>query len=264
MDAAYFVGKKEILSWVNDLLSLSIPKIEDTASGAVACQIVDACYPGSIKLSKVNFNAKQEYEFIQNYKVLQDAFDKLNIAKHIEVQKLIRAKYQDNLEMMQWLKAFFDSNYNQSEGKYDAVGRRAKCKGAKTGGVPTTASKSAAPSTTTTKSLAPAKSESSTSTSVVSVKEKENLKIENRKVTRTSDTYKSSSSDLAEIQSKLVDATSKNEELNKLNAELGLMVDGLEKERNFYFDKLQAIEVLLQNMGDAAENSLSAKIFKIL
>jgi RP/EB family microtubule-associated protein len=39
MDAAYFVGKKEILTWINDLLSLNIARIEDTASGAVAAQV---------------------------------------------------------------------------------------------------------------------------------------------------------------------------------------------------------------------------------
>ncbi len=41
--------------------------------------------------------------------------------------KLIRAKYQDNLEMMQWMKNFFDHNCAESE--YDAVERRAKGKG---------------------------------------------------------------------------------------------------------------------------------------
>ena len=41
--------------------------------------------------------------------------------------KLIRAKYQYNLEMMQWMKNFFDHNCAESE--YDPVERRAKGKG---------------------------------------------------------------------------------------------------------------------------------------
>lgn len=44
MDKAYFVGRKEILTWLNDTFSLNLQKIEETASGAVACQIMDAIY----------------------------------------------------------------------------------------------------------------------------------------------------------------------------------------------------------------------------
>lgn len=36
-------------------------------------------------------------------KVLQSAFDRLHIDKHIDVQRLIRGKYMDNLEFMQVL-----------------------------------------------------------------------------------------------------------------------------------------------------------------
>ncbi len=46
MDAAFFVGRKELVDWVNDTLEINISKIEQTASGAMACQIFDIMHPG--------------------------------------------------------------------------------------------------------------------------------------------------------------------------------------------------------------------------
>ena len=46
MDSAFFVGRKELVDWVNDTLECSISKIEQTASGAFACQLFDIMHPG--------------------------------------------------------------------------------------------------------------------------------------------------------------------------------------------------------------------------
>lgn len=125
MEGAYFVGRAEILDWINALTGLGYTKIEQCASGAATCQVFDALFPGKVRLEKVNFNARREYEFIHNYKVLQAAFNRLKITKHIDVERLIRAKYQDNLEFMQWVKGYFDSHANQDAANYDGSARRA-------------------------------------------------------------------------------------------------------------------------------------------
>lgn len=55
MDGAFFVGRKEIMDWVNGTLDLNLAKIEDTASGAAACQLLDMMYPGQVPMHKGKF-----------------------------------------------------------------------------------------------------------------------------------------------------------------------------------------------------------------
>ncbi len=59
-----------------------------------------------------------------NYKILQQAFAKCKIQKHIDIEKLSKGKYQDNLEFIQWLKRYFDLNSKTDSSSYDAVAAR--------------------------------------------------------------------------------------------------------------------------------------------
>ena len=58
MDTAYFVGRGELLEFFNQLLGLHLTKIEQTASGAIACQLTEYIFPGSIPMTRVNWEAK--------------------------------------------------------------------------------------------------------------------------------------------------------------------------------------------------------------
>lgn len=46
---------------------------------------MDAIYPGTFSVIKIKWGAKFDYEYVENYKVLQNAFDKNGIKKHIDV-----------------------------------------------------------------------------------------------------------------------------------------------------------------------------------
>lgn len=116
------LSKNNLLEWIRNIFKLSIDKIEQACSGALYCQIIDACHPGKVKMNKVNWKAKLEHEYLNNYKILQEAFQDCRIQKNIEIGKLTKGKFNDNLEFLQWLKQYYDNNCFSPI--YDAEKRR--------------------------------------------------------------------------------------------------------------------------------------------
>ena len=70
MDAGYFCGQNEILKWINETLELQVTKIEALGAGNIYCQLLDSIFPNQVPMSKVNWKAKVEYDFICNLKIL--------------------------------------------------------------------------------------------------------------------------------------------------------------------------------------------------
>lgn len=103
------LSRAELLGWVNTTLKMNLSKIEQLGAGSAYCQLLDMMYPGKVSLAKVNWKAKSEYEFINNFKILQQSFNKLGVNRNIDIGKLVKCKYQDNLEFLQWFKKIFDS-----------------------------------------------------------------------------------------------------------------------------------------------------------
>ena len=234
MDGAFFVPKSELIAWVNNLLCISITKVEQMASAAAYCQIMDVIYPGCIPMSKINWGAKYEHEFVNNYKLLQQAFDKQSVHKHIEVEKLIKAKYQDNLEFLQWFKRFFDLNCRGGEG-YQAIERR---KGAKT--LWDTAERKGgdghAPERKAPEARAPPPAR-------IAAEKPKGMSA-------------------PKIQAK-AKPSAQGETVDKQVAELKMNCDTLEKERDFYFGKLRSIELFCDHY-EGQENPIIQDIQKIL
>ncbi|KAI3713031.1 hypothetical protein L1987_71601 [Smallanthus sonchifolius] len=210
MDAAYFVGRSEILAWINHTLQLNLSKVEEACTGAVHCQLMDAAHPGTVPMHKVNFDAKTEYDMIQNYKVLQDVFNKLKITKHIEVNKLVKGRPLDNLEFMQWMKRYCDSVSGGGHQNYNPQGRREACKGGKD------MTKKAAQSQPT------------------------------RGTTAAPKPHTNRRADAPSVKNSKPPSTIGTSEYDQQITELKLTMDSLEKERDFYFAKLRDVELLCQ------------------
>ncbi|CAL8256451.1 unnamed protein product [Gadus morhua 'NCC'] len=116
------MSRHELLSWVNVSLQMNYSKIEHLCSGAAYCQFMDVLFAGCLPLKRVKFNAKLEHEYLQNFKILQNSFKKAGVDKIIPVDRLIKGKFQENFEFVQWFKKFFEANYDQRD--YDPVAAR--------------------------------------------------------------------------------------------------------------------------------------------
>ncbi|KAF6154659.1 hypothetical protein GIB67_000543 [Kingdonia uniflora] len=233
MDAAYFVGRSEILTWINATLQLNISRVEEAASGSIQCQMMDMTHPGVVPMHKVNFDARSEYDMIQNYKVLQEVFTKLKLEKHIEVSRLVKGRPLDNLEFLQWLKRYCDSiNGGIMNENYNPVERRSK------GG------KERNPKGfhRVTKSL------QANNGSGDGVAINKTAAPKQGKVCEVS-SGANSASEIHVLSEKIL--------------ELKLSVDHLEKERDFYFAKLRDIEILCQ-IPELEHLPVAAAIKKIL
>jgi len=267
MDAAYFTGRKELLEFFNELLDLNLTKIEQTAPGAIACQMADIIFPNTIPMSKVNWEARSDYEFVQNYKLLQNAFNKNHVQRYVDVDKLIRAKYQDNLEFCQWMKAFYDQS-GVHRPDYDPRVVRARGKGGKkfnmlhnkTGGV-----RSAARKPTVRSTAKPAAPKPVAAKKPVARPLRENEG--NKPVSNVEPKTVPDPALIAENETLKAQVT----ELETNLASMEEAVAEVEQERQFYFEKLRDVEVLLQVYQERKEEDAETspdptveKVFKIL
>ncbi|XP_020491467.2 DNA (cytosine-5-)-methyltransferase 3 beta, duplicate a [Labrus bergylta] len=111
-----------VLTWANNQLKTSFRDVRHMGSGASHCQIMDWVIPGSVDLTKVKFDAKDEDDYRHNFRLLSEALSKNSIVKAIPVEELIKGEVRSSFEILKWFKAFFVANVKSED--YDPVKAR--------------------------------------------------------------------------------------------------------------------------------------------
>ncbi|KAI6646664.1 hypothetical protein LOD99_12785 [Oopsacas minuta] len=260
------LGRSEYLGWINSSLDLQLKKVEEMCTGAAYCQFFDIMFPGAINLKKIKFTTKQEYEYINNFKILQGSFSQLKVEKTIPIEKIVKGKFQDNFEFLQWFKEFYNRNYDpdRSQNEYDPVKVREAA--GKKGGVSTRV-----PSTTPKSSIqqaSPAPRAKPPTTKIAAKKTPEPAGPKKERVSASSRPESVNS----ELEKRLEDAQMiiaetdqklKEYEIFAENATLDL--EQCTKERDFYFSKLRKIEVIVQEsyqQGDSVLESIQVILYE--
>jgi len=223
------LSRQELVQWVNDSLELNIKKIEHLCTGAVYCQFMHMLFGSKMPIKRVKWKSKLEHEYIQNFKLLQESFKRTSCDKTIPVERLVKGRFQDNFEFVQWFKKFFDANYGGEP--YDPRSARDNAWLAIAGGPPTGDVPASKPSTTRQPKSTTRPAARSRIGGTPKVQQVDNTELLNLK--------------------------KKMEEMKLQENELTSTVEALEKERDFYFGKLRDIEVICQDV----ENSEQADDF---
>lgn len=257
-------SRSELLNWLNTSLALQYSKIEQCGTGAAYCQLMDSIY-GGVALSKVKFDTNlSEYDARNNMKVLQAAFNKIGIAKTIEVERLVKCRLLDNLDLLQWMKRHWKEKKDVNV-PYDPVARRQGKPGASgaTSGASSRRSTLGTNGTSASISTPASAGTSSRGSRTSSHSSPAATTVQKRRVASANfpnSGVRSTSSDLAQ---KLADATGELAQARDELNELRVLTDSLETERNFYFNKLRELEILTQNIQDQYErDDATAKLVK--
>ncbi|KAJ2553895.1 microtubule integrity protein mal3 [Coemansia sp. RSA 1933] len=227
-------SRQELIAWVNDLLQTSYTKVEQFGTGAAYCQIVDSVY-GDVRLDRVKFDANQEYEYMENFKILQNALTKHKVDKPLDPSRLMKCRFQDNFELIQWLKRFWDMHYPNMG--YDAVERR---KGKPAGPVETSHHR-------------PMSSASSArSSSAGAYRARPGGRVAGGRpavggASRVGGGAAQQRPGSGRPMAAGAGASAQQvQELSRQLADAKVLIDTAEKERDFYFSKLREIEVFIQ------------------
>ena len=254
-------SSKALLSWIAKNFK-PIKKIEDASYGYTYCEIINKCHPDSLNMNKVSYSHKLDNHNENNYKLLQMALDKNNIKKYIDVKRLMKGKFLDNLEALQWFKVYFN-NMNPSSIPED-FNLESKENDSKSSSIPIRRpfsqklksnnqfSKNKNINCSPLKSIKPvSKAKEKFKSNICEVKQHKNIEEENELIN-----LKSENSDLKNLitsiikekellQTELNQLKNETQKLKLNNTNLNKVVNLVGREKDFYFSKLRDIEILL-------------------
>lgn len=229
-------------------------------------QFTDFLFPDSIQLKKVKWNSRLELDWLSNWKLVQTTWKNLGVEKVIPVDKLIKGKFQDNFEFLQWFKKLFDANYDGHE--YDPMQAR-NGEGLPTEGGPAAGASAKTPSrmparsvpqkpvtTMRTPAATPAAPPTRPTPSRSSAAPRATAPTPTAAPPKTCAPPVRSASTVAAAAAAAppgVDMATFNklkeelEEVTRQLTESDNVIASLEKERDFYFSKLRTIEVICQD-----------------
>ncbi|XP_033246911.1 microtubule-associated protein RP/EB family member 1 isoform X3 [Drosophila miranda] len=267
------LSRHDMLAWVNDCLQSQFSKIEELCTGAAYCQFMDMLFPNSVPVKRVKFRTNLEHEYIQNFKILQAGFKKMSVDKIIPVDKLVKGRFQDNFEFLQWFKKFFDANYDGHE--YEPLQQRGGVQmgnGKGSGGALISNEGSGVGSVHNDIHMMHRKGAQAPQPKRLAPSVPANEPAVSKVMPRTSSTVSQSrvatatniTGTVKKIDASNAVSTQQIDELSSQVMEMRINLEGLEKERDFYFSKLRDIEILCQEAEEGATTPLVQKILDIL
>eukprot|EP01083_Nonionella_stella_P061723 160782_1 len=131
-DRGRFVSRSQVFKWLHELLDLDITKVEDLHTGAPHCQVFDLLYPDLVPMNLVDFNAKFNYQWKENWRILEKVMQKVDAGKHVPIADLMKGTAKDTLEFTQWVFHYFHTHKTEElTSNYKPAQRRKMCKGSR-------------------------------------------------------------------------------------------------------------------------------------
>lgn len=251
-------SRSELLAWLNDLLQLNIKRVEECGTGAAYCQIMDSIFL-DVPMHRVKFDVSQEYDYYPNYKILQSSFARHNIEKIVYVEKLVKCRFQDNLEFLQWIKKYWMQHKDSNQ--YDPLQRRKANRQASGGNLNSSQNNYREQTPNMGNSLnvtrrRPMMGQNVSSNTNMSNNNNNSNNNSSASLRSNYDNRRVSNEQMTTLQN---DLTHAKEKIVNLNNEIDQYKDTtniLEREREFYFGKLRDIEILVQSTQDLINEGL--------